>query len=104
MDEKTLALRIARFRERKGVSAREMSLAIGQNAGYINGIETGKTSPSLAGIFYICEYLNITPAVLFAEENESPAKLHAITEDMKRLSDRQLETVAALVRELATRG
>ncbi len=104
MDEKTLALRIARFRERKGVSAREMSLAIGQNPGYINGIETGKTSPSLAGIFYICDYLNITPATLFTDESEAPAKLHAITEDMKKLSDRQLETVAALVRELATRG
>ena len=32
MDEKDFALRLAQLREKKNVSAREMSLAIGQNA------------------------------------------------------------------------
>lgn len=38
MDEKDLALRLARLREKKGVSARDMSLSIGQNPRYINTI------------------------------------------------------------------
>ena len=56
MDEKDFALRLAQLREKKNVSAREMSLAIGQNPGYINNIESGKSLPSLPGIFYICDY------------------------------------------------
>ena len=33
--------RIASLRNQKGVSARDMSLSIGQNENYINRIETG---------------------------------------------------------------
>ena len=60
MDEKDFALRLAQLREKKNVSAREMSLAIGQNAGYINNIESGKSLPSLPGVFYICDYLGVS--------------------------------------------
>ncbi len=42
----------------KRVSARDMSLSIGQNAGYINTIESGKAFPSMTVFFYICEYLD----------------------------------------------
>jgi len=38
MEEKDFALRLAQLREKKGVSARDMSLYIGQNQGYINNI------------------------------------------------------------------
>nr|WP_243114050.1 hypothetical protein [Butyrivibrio sp. XB500-5] len=31
------AMRLSKLREQKGVSARDMSLSLGQNAGYING-------------------------------------------------------------------
>ena len=99
MSEKDFALRLARLREKKGVSARDMSLSIGQNPGYINNIETGKSKPSLEGIFYICEYLGVTPGEFFDSENASPAKLRALVEDMKRLDDRQLDMIAALVKE-----
>ena len=69
MDEKDFSLRLAKLREKKGVSARDMSLSIGQNPGYINNIESGKSMPSLSGIFYICEYLGITPSDFFDTEN-----------------------------------
>lgn len=49
--------RLAILRTQRGVSAREMSLSLGQNAGYINDIESGKTLPSMMLFFYICEYL-----------------------------------------------
>lgn len=61
MTEKDFSLRLAQLREQKGVSARDMSLSMGQNPGYINNIENGKSMPSLSGIFYICEFLNIEP-------------------------------------------
>ena len=50
MDEKDFSLRLAQLREKKGVSARDMSLSMGQNPGYINNIESGKSMPSLTGI------------------------------------------------------
>lgn len=103
MNEKEFALRLARLRQKKGVSAREMSLAIGQNPGYVNNIETGKTLPSLTGIFYICEYLGISPKAFFDTDCANPAKMEQIVEDMKSLDDRQLDTISALVKELAKR-
>ena len=100
MDEKDFSLRLARLREKKGVSARDMSLSIGQNPGYINNIETGKSMPSLTGIFYICEYLGVTPSEFFDLEYTNPGKIDAIVQDMKHLDDAQLDTIAALVKGL----
>ena len=100
MEEKAFALRLATLRTKKGVSARDMNLSIGQNPGYINNIESGKSSPSLAGIFYICEYLGITPSEFFNIYVENPEKLKGIIEDLKRLNDKQLDTIATLVKDL----
>ena len=103
MDEKDFAIRLARLREKKGVSARDMSLSIGQNPGYINNIESGKSKPSLEGIFYICEYLGVTPSEFFDMESSNPSKLDAIIADMKKLNDKQLDTIAVLVKDLIRR-
>ena len=100
MNEKDFALRLARLREKKGVSARDMSLSIGQNPGYINSIESGRTKPSLTGFFYICEYLGVSPTEFFDEGTENPSKLDAIVNDMRKLNDQQLEIISALVRDL----
>ena len=100
MQEKEFAIRLARLREKKGVSARDMSLSIGQNPGYINNIETGKSKPSLEGFFYICEYLGVTPSAFFDSENENPSRLDEITQDLRKLNDRQLTLVSSLVKEL----
>ena len=100
MDDKDFAIRLARLREKKGVSARDMSLSIGQNPGYINNIETGKSKPSLEGIFFICEYLGVTPSEFFDIQSSNPSKLDSIVNDLKKLNDRQLDTIAALVKDL----
>ena len=101
MEEKDFALRLAQLRTKKGVSAREMSLAIGNNVNYINHIENQQGSPSLAGILYICEYLGITPSEFFDINNNNPAKLNKINEYLKKLDDTQLEMVENLVKNLA---
>ena len=100
MDEKDFALRLAMLRTKKGVSAREMSIDISQNPGYINNIESGKSLPSLTGIFYICENLNITPSEFFDTDVDNPEKLKGSIEDLKRLNDKQLDTIATLVKDL----
>ncbi len=100
MNEKDFALRLAQLRTKKNVSAREMSLSIGQNPGYINHIESGQGTPSLSGIFYICEYLGITPGEFFDFETENPAKLHFINELLKELDDEQLDIIENLIKNL----
>lgn len=100
MDEKDFSLRLAQLREKKGVSARDMSLSIGQNPGYINNIESGKSMPSLTGIFYICEYLGISPSDFFDMDNPNPTKLLEVINDLKRLNDKQLVAVSMIIKEL----
>lgn len=100
MDEKDFSLRLAQLREKKGVSARDMSLSIGQNPGYINNIESGKSMPSLSGIFYICEYLGITPSEFFDIDSKNPSRLNAVINDLKQLNDKQLDTIATLVKDI----
>lgn len=98
MDEQEFSLRLAQLREKKGVSARDMSLSIGQNPGYINNIESGKSMPSLSGIFYICEYLEITPHEFFDLNSKNPSRLNGIINNLKKLDDKQLETIDLLVK------
>ena len=100
VNERDFAMRLARLREKKGVSARDMSLSIGQNAGYINNIETGKSNPSLDGIYYICDFLGVSVAEFFDTDTANPVKLNAIIKDMKKLNDKQLDTIALLVKDL----
>lgn len=100
MTEKDFSLRLAKLREEKGVSARDMSLSMGQNPGYINNIESGKSMPSLSGIFYICEYLGITPKDFFDIEVKNPSKATELYTVAKGLTDEQLSNLIALAKGL----
>ena len=100
MTEKDFSLRLAKLREEKGVSARDMSLSMGQNPGYINNIESGKSMPSLSGIFYICEYLGITPKDFFDIDAASPSKANELYSIAKGLSNEQLDNLIALAKGL----
>ena len=70
--------RITELRMQKGVSARDMSLSLGQSESYINKIENRRTLPSMAGFLYICEYFGLTPEEFF-RESPSPAMTRVFT-------------------------
>ena len=99
MTDKEFSLRLAKLRTQKGVSARDMSLSMGQNPGYINNIETGKSMPSLSGFFYICD-LDIAARDFFDDGNEYPEQLRAVFQDMQKLSPEQLQNIHAIVKGL----
>ena len=100
MTEQDFSLRLAKLREEKGVSARDMSLSMGQNPGYINNIESGKSKPSLSGILYICEYLGITPKDFFDIEIKNPSKATELYSIAKGLSEEQLDHLIAIAKGL----
>ena len=101
MYQEDFGIRLARLRLQKGVSARDMSLSIGQNAGYINSIESGKALPSMAAFFFICEYLGISPRDFFDIDAREPERLRGVIEDLKKLDETQLTGVEIIVKSLA---
>ncbi len=96
MNEKFIN-RLTKLRMAKGVSARDMSLSLGQNPGYINNIENGKNLPSMMLFFYICEYLELTPAEFFDYENSNPARLNEVIADLKKLTPEKLEHISKII-------
>lgn len=64
--------RLNELRTQKGVSARDMSLSLGQCESYINKIENQKSLPSMNVFFYICDFLDIHPKDFFDMTLENP--------------------------------
>lgn len=90
--------RLRFLRNRKGISAREMSIALGQNVNYINLIENGKRLPSLQGFFSICTYLSISPEDFFGETNEWGRGAKRLPGIFSRLNREQLFAIEQMVR------
>jgi transcriptional regulator with XRE-family HTH domain len=98
--EDLIAERLARLREKKGVSARNMSLSIGQAAGYINAIENKQSLPSVTAFFYICEYLGVTPKEFFDDDASNPALLNELLEELRGLDDNSLRHMLGLAKTI----
>ncbi len=103
MYEEMFARRIEQLRKIKGVSARDMSLSLGQNPGYINSIENNKALPRMESFFNICEYLNITPKEFFDFDNKDPKNLTLVFEQFKRLDPDQADHILAVINDLLSR-
>ena len=100
MDKKDFSLRLSQLRLNKGVSAREMSLDIGQGEAYINNIERGSNFPKMEPFFFICDYLGITPAEFFDTDSKNPTKEKDLLNAIKGLSNEQLDNLIALAKGL----
>ncbi len=101
MEKEIFASRLAQLRMNKGVSARDMSLSLGQSAGYINNIENGVNLPSMTMFFYICDYLSIAPKDFFDVENKNPIKTDELAYAIKGLNNEQLDNLIAIARGLS---
>jgi len=95
-----LSERIVQLRIAKGISARDMSLTLGQRAGYINSIENKNSLPSMHVFYFICEYFKISPHDFFDSESVAPEKLNKLVADMKYLAPEQLDNIARIVQDI----
>lgn len=100
MDDCFVGKRIAELRIAKGVSARDMSLSIGQSPNYINKIENMKALPSMTAFFYICEYLGTSPQEFFSDYEHVPLQKEKLISDIKKLDDDTLAHLSAIVKKL----
>ena len=96
MEREDFCKRLTQLRMNKGVSARDMSLSIGQSPNYIIGIEGGKNYPSMETFFYICDYFGITPKEFFDIDSTNPSKATELMEIVKSLPNEQLDLFIAL--------
>lgn len=98
--QKWFSERLAQLRMQKGVSARDMSLSLGQSESYINKIENRYAFPSMVGFFYICEYLGVTPQAFFDERLSEPQQSAELLRAIDRLDHRRREHVLRLIEDL----
>jgi transcriptional regulator with XRE-family HTH domain len=66
---KNIAKRLREEREKFRISQMDLSLKAGLSQNQVNYIETGKRTPNLYTILSICKALQISPAVLFEEQD-----------------------------------
>ena len=100
MDKRAFSERLSALRIQKGISARDMSLSLGQSAGYINNIENGVNFPSMAMFFLICDFLNVSERDFSDTELTNPSKARELYAVSRDLSDDQLKNLIALARDL----
>jgi len=98
--EKLFQNRLSELRGQKGVSARDMSLTLGQSPGYINGIENGILFPSMTQFFAICDYLGVSPSVYFDFDNHDPKKSKATNDKLRGLTSEQLSIISSIIDQM----
>ncbi len=99
MFKESFSDRLAQLRIAKKVSARQMSLDLGQSEGYINSIENKNSLPSMEIFHHICDYLEVRPKDFFDYENINPPVVNQMMTDIKKLDAKQLEIVSLIVQE-----
>lgn len=95
--------RLTELRLQKGVSARDMSLSLGQSESYINKIENRRTLPSLTGFLYICEYFDISPQDFFNPNSLSPFKEKELLQEFEKLTPLQAEHILQVIKDLTSK-
>lgn len=98
IDESFISKRISELRIQKNVSARDMSLSLGQSESYINKIENQRTLPSMSGFLYICEYLQISPSDFFKDNIENPMMTKELISEINKLSADKSKVILDLIR------
>lgn len=100
IDANYISERIAVLRTAANISARDMSLSLGQSQSYINNIENKKALPSMQMFLYICEFLKVTPMQFFDEGNNDPQTLNDAVEELKHLNTEQIELLTSVAKQM----
>lgn len=98
IDEKYISDRIANLRSAMNVSARDMSLSLGQSPNYINNIENHKALPSMTMFLIICDYLKVSPKEFFDEDLKKPVLINELCSIATRLNSEQLEHLIGFIK------
>lgn len=88
MDVEYIGKRITELRLKKGISEYKMSYDLGHNKNYIRAITSGKSLPSVEGLFAIIDYFEMSPSEFFDEEY--PQMIRNAAKYMAQLDDENM--------------
>lgn len=98
MDKSFISMRYARIRMAHNISARKLSLELGQSTEYINQIENGKNMPSIDGLLNFCEYFDISLGEFFEENYEYPAEYKKIIAELNKMDSLAVNQIYELLK------
>lgn len=90
--------RYAKIRLAHNISARKLSLELGQSTEYINQIETGKNMPSLEGLFNFCDYFNLSIGEFFEDKIKFPVEYKNIIEELDKMDVLEINQIYELLK------
>ena len=100
MKKQEFAKRLSELRKNKGISAREMSLSLGQSENYINHIENAKAYPSMAIFLEICEYFGVTAGEFFSYEKRNVDTISQLAQACQGLTKEQINLLVSLAENM----
>lgn len=98
MDKNFIKDRYAKIRIAHNISARKLSLELGQSTEYINQIENGRTLPSMEGLFNFCDYFNLSIGEFFEEKINFPVEYDAIIKELNKMDAMALNQIYELLK------
>ena len=100
MNLKFIPERLTLLRTQMGVSAKDMSLSLGQKDTFIEEIEQKRLTPCMEDFLSICEFFKITPGEFFDEKNLNPTLLNQLLQKLIPLSGNALEDLLSRLSEV----
>ena len=92
--------RLGQLRIQKGVSARDMSLSLGQCECYIIQIENGKAFPPMVVFSRICQFFGVEPKDFFNPQLLAPSEVEQLVTTLGRLKHHQIKHLLQLAIDL----
>ena len=92
--KKFISNRFAVIRNAHNISARKLSIEMGQSTEYINQIENGRKMPSMEGLFNFCDYFKITIGEFFDSTLGYPVQYKEIIENLNKLDNEELAHIS----------
>ncbi|MBQ8522178.1 MAG: helix-turn-helix transcriptional regulator [Clostridia bacterium] len=90
--------RFAIIRNSNNISARKLSIEMGQGTEYINQIENGRKMPSLEGLYNFCDYFKISLSEFFDTSQMYPIQYKEIIGELNKLDLDELEHITKNIR------
>ncbi|MCI9009918.1 MAG: helix-turn-helix transcriptional regulator [Clostridia bacterium] len=98
MDKNYIKDRYAKIRLAHDISARKLSMELGQSTEYINQIENGRCLPSVEGLLNFCDYFQISVGEFFEERFQYPVQYSKIIEELNRMDEQTVGKIYELLK------
>ncbi len=99
MTEQDIRDRITQLRIERRLSEYELSLKLGQSKGYIQGISSGRSMPSMKMMMNICEFFGIEMSEFFETKMPTLAT-RKLRDELVGLPDEDVELITHVVKKM----